>query len=192
MADGQGPRHGDGQGVNAILAATRGCEVVGVDLNPEAVSAGRANAERNGVGERITFLAGDLFTPVEGTFDLVVYDPPFRWFAPRDLVEASMADEGYQTLGRFMSGVGALLRPGGRVLVFFGTSGDLAHLVSLAENAGLEAVTVADRSLTRGNDIVRYPGAVRFPAPPRQRSPVRVLPIRLIVVFTAEFTFTAA
>ena len=67
---------GTGSGVNAILAARGGAEVVGVDINPDAVSAARANAERNGVvGE---FAVSDVFSAVEGRFDLVVIDPPFR------------------------------------------------------------------------------------------------------------------
>ena len=83
---------GTGSGVNAILAARGGADVVGVDINPDAVAAAQANAERNGVvGE---FAVSDVFTAVAGRFDLVVIDPPFRWFAPRDMAEAATADEG--------------------------------------------------------------------------------------------------
>jgi release factor glutamine methyltransferase len=92
---------GTGSGVNAILAASRAREVVAVDINPDAVAAAMANAERNGVADRIRFIHGDLFEPVDGTFDLIVYDPPFRWFRPRDMAAAAMADEGYRSLGRF-------------------------------------------------------------------------------------------
>ena len=74
---------GTGSGVNAILAATRGADVVAVDLNPHAVEAARANAERNGVPDRIAISQSDLFENVEGRFDLVVFDPPFRWMKPR-------------------------------------------------------------------------------------------------------------
>jgi release factor glutamine methyltransferase len=84
---------GTGSGVNAILAARAGGEVVGVDLNPAAVDAARANAERNGVAA--VFAVSDMFSAVEGDFDLAVIDPPFRWFAPRDMAEATIADEGY-------------------------------------------------------------------------------------------------
>jgi release factor glutamine methyltransferase len=40
---------GTGSGVNAILAAQVAHDVVGVDVNPDAVVAARANAARNGV-----------------------------------------------------------------------------------------------------------------------------------------------
>ncbi len=44
---------GTGCGVNAILAASRGADVLAVDINPYAIDAARRNAERNGVSERI-------------------------------------------------------------------------------------------------------------------------------------------
>jgi release factor glutamine methyltransferase len=84
---------GTGSGVNAILAASMSRDLAGVDVNPRAVASAIANAERNGVATRTTFLQSDVFGAVEGTFDLIVFDPPSRWFAPRDLLEASIADE---------------------------------------------------------------------------------------------------
>ncbi len=152
---------GTGSGVNAILAARAGAEVLAVDLNPAAVAAARANAERNGVA--LTCAVSDVFAAVEGRFDLVVIDPPFRWFAPRDLIEAAIADEGYAALGRFFAGVRARLSPGGRVLLFFGTSGDQDHVLSLAAAAHLRVATVATCRLVRGADTVDY-STFRFTA----------------------------
>lgn len=145
---------GTGSGVNAILAARAGADVVGVDINPAAVAAARANADRNGVVAE--FGVSDVFSAVEGAFDLVVIDPPFRWFAARDLSEAAIADEGYAGLGRFFAGIREHLRPDGRVLLFFGTSGDQDHVLGLAADAGLAARTVAIRALTRDGVAVTY------------------------------------
>jgi release factor glutamine methyltransferase len=84
---------GTGCGVNAILAASKSSDVMGVDVNPSAIASATANAAHNGVADRTTFLMSDVFDAVQGTFDLVIFDPPFRWFRPRDLLEASIADE---------------------------------------------------------------------------------------------------
>ncbi len=49
-----------GVGPFAVPMATRGAEVVAVDLNPAAVASLRENAERNGVADRITAVEGDV------------------------------------------------------------------------------------------------------------------------------------
>ncbi len=49
-----------GVGPFAIPAASRGAEVVAVDLNETAIEYLRENADRNGVSERITAIAGDI------------------------------------------------------------------------------------------------------------------------------------
>ncbi|TVQ89287.1 MAG: methyltransferase domain-containing protein [Deltaproteobacteria bacterium] len=156
---------GTGSGVNAILAASRSTEVVAVDINPHAVVCARQNASAHGVSSRITFFESDVFEAVEGTFDLILFDPPFRWFAPRDTLEASIADEGYRALTRFMAEAPARLRPGGRILLFFGTSGDLDYLRGLIERSTLTSEVVAERQLTRGAETVRYL-VYRLKAPP--------------------------
>jgi release factor glutamine methyltransferase len=129
---------GTGSGVVALLAASVGAEVVAVDINPRAVGCARANAARNGLSDHITFLRSDVFDAVPGAFDLIVFDPPFRWFGPRDLLEASSADKGYRALTRFMAEVRDHLRPGGRILLNFGTSGDIAYLHRLIHHEGFK------------------------------------------------------
>ena len=87
---------GTGSGVNAILAASKATEVVAVDVNPRAVEAARRNAVRNGVADRVEVRHSDVFSAVDGQFDLVIFDPPFRWFAARDLLETASSDEDYR------------------------------------------------------------------------------------------------
>jgi len=64
---------GCGSGILAIAAARiwPECELVCLDVDPEAVQTARENAERNGVAEKITFLVGDA-ADVSGSFDLVL------------------------------------------------------------------------------------------------------------------------
>lgn len=147
---------GTGSGVNAILAARRSHRVVGVDINPHAVAAAIRNAERNHVADRTTFFVSDVFERVDGTFDLIVFDPPFRWFRPRDLLEMSFADENYRALTRFMSEAGDRLTSGGRLLLFFATSGDMRYLRHLIDRSGFSADTIASRELTKDGVTVTY------------------------------------
>jgi release factor glutamine methyltransferase len=147
---------GTGSGVNAILAATRGADVVAVDVNPHAVEAARANAARNDVEDRVTIGQSDLFDAVEGRFDLVVFDPPFRWMKPRDWAEASITDEDYRALTAFFARVREHLVEGGRILVFFGTTADVGYLEQLIEANGLVAEIVARRELDKDGHPVEY------------------------------------
>jgi release factor glutamine methyltransferase len=141
---------GTGCGVSALLAARAGSDVVAVDVNAKAVECARANAERNALSDQITFAHGDLFQGVEGNFDLIIFDPPFRWFQPRDLLDRSHADADYRTLRQFMTEAPGRLRAGGRIVMNFGTSGDLEYLRELIERSGLVA------------DQTRYGEATKF------------------------------
>jgi release factor glutamine methyltransferase len=127
---------GTGSGVSALLVARAGSDVIAVDINAEAVACARANAERNGLADRIVFIHGDLFQGVEGDFDLIIFDPPFRWFEPRDLLERSHTDADYRTLTEFMAEAPGHLRSSGRILMNFGTSGDLDFLRELIDRFG--------------------------------------------------------
>lgn len=147
---------GTGCGVNAILAARVAHDVVAVDVNPDAVAAARLNCERHGVSDRVDCRVGDLFDSVDGTFDLVIFDPPFRWFAPRDQLEMAFADEDYRTLTSFFEQVGDRLRPHGRVLVFFGTTGDLAYLEELIAAVGMRAEQCSSSTLHRDGQDEEY------------------------------------
>ena len=74
--------YGCGSGILAIAAARLGAaRVAGVDIDPLAVDAARANAERNGVSA----LFADSAEPVAGEYDLVVANilsNPLRVLAP--------------------------------------------------------------------------------------------------------------
>ena len=68
---------GCGCGVLAIIAAKLGAgHVHAIDVSPDVVEVGTANAEDHGVADRITFYRGDLFEPLpEGIkADLIIGD----------------------------------------------------------------------------------------------------------------------
>lgn len=147
---------GTGSGVNAVLAATAGARVIAVDTDPRALDTAAANAARNGVAERVELRRSDVFEAVDETFDLIVFDPPFRWFRPRDRWEAATTDEDYRALGEFFSRARRHLSSRGVVLIFFGTSGDLGHLTHLISENGFTAGTLAHDQVTRDGWTVDY------------------------------------
>ena len=147
---------GTGSGVNAILAASKGADVLAVDINPIAIQAAEANAARNGVAHRIEVRRSDVFSDVDDQFDLIVFDPPFRWFRPRDWTESAMADEGYLAMTRVFRQARGHLCEAGRMLISFGTSGDLGYLKTLVAEEGFTAEVIASDDLTRQGWKVEY------------------------------------
>lgn len=121
---------GTGSGAIAVaLAVNRPqVEVWATDTSPEAVALARTNAERNGVGDRVHVVEGDLLAPIEFPVDLVVanlpylpdrahdarYDgePPEAVYAPGD---------GLDLYRRLLNACreGKLVTPGGTVLLQF-------------------------------------------------------------------------
>ena len=97
-----------------------------------------------------------MFSNVDGTFDWIVFDPPFRWFKPRSLMESVMADESYYSLTRFFDDARRHLRHDGKMLIFFGTSGDLGYLHHLMARRGFSWEEVAHDDLVRDGWKVDY------------------------------------
>jgi release factor glutamine methyltransferase len=62
---------------------------VGSDIAAGAVEPARANAARNGLDDRFTGVESDWFTAIEGSFDIIVSNPPYI----RTDVVASLAPE---------------------------------------------------------------------------------------------------
>jgi release factor glutamine methyltransferase len=89
-------------------------------------------------------------------FDLIIFDPPFRWFAPCDLLEAATTDENYRALTRFFRQARQHLTDHGRILIFFGSSGDLAYLQQLIDEEGFQREALAQHSLLRDGWQVEY------------------------------------
>jgi release factor glutamine methyltransferase len=70
---------GTGSGAIALAIADElpEAEVIGVDTSVEALSLAVENAARTGLEGRVELRRGDLLTGVEGSFDLVVSNPPY-------------------------------------------------------------------------------------------------------------------
>lgn len=147
---------GTGSGVNAILAASKSKDVLGVDINPNSIECARLNAQTNNVADRIIFQQSDGFKAVDGKFDLIVIDPPFRWFAPRDIYEVGTTDENYNFLNGFFSDVRNYLLDDGRILLCFGSSGDIDYLNKLIDVSGFKKEIIAKRDLLKEGINVSY------------------------------------
>ncbi len=140
---------GTGSGLNAILAASKSSDVMAVDVNPYAVKCAKNNAKLNHVSSLVKIFESDLFRNVKGRFDLVIFDPPFRWFKPRDIRERATADENFRTMTSFFRNVKKYLSRNGRVLTCYGTNGDMRYFQYLLKKNNFEVKTLNKKSLVR-------------------------------------------
>jgi len=84
---------GTGTGIQAIFAAKKGARIIATDINPKALKCAKLNINYHNLKNRISVLKSDLFSKVKSKFDVIIYNPPLRWFKPRDMLERSSLDE---------------------------------------------------------------------------------------------------
>lgn len=67
-----------GPGIQSLVCASRGMDVVAAEINPVAAALGAANARVNGLEDRVQVRVGDLYacTQDDRRFELVVANPP--------------------------------------------------------------------------------------------------------------------
>ena len=87
-----------------------------------------------------------MFENLEGKLDLIVFNPPFRLFEPRDMWERSSADKEYGTLRLFFENAEKYLNDKGRILMVFGTSGDIRYFKHLIRKYGFKRKQILKES----------------------------------------------
>jgi release factor glutamine methyltransferase len=112
---------GCGSGLISLHCAKAGATVVAVDINPKAVDCTTANFQRNGLQARIHL--SDLFSDVEGRFDLILFNPPYLVGPGEGDLERSWAGgkDGVEILERFLRQAPEHLAHGGHVVVLLST-----------------------------------------------------------------------
>ena len=151
--------HRDGAHRLAALGTGSGCILVallgewprawglGLDRSPGALRTARANAARNGVGDRAAFAAGDWAAALAGPFDLVVANPPYIASTVVDGLSGEVRDhdprlaldggpDGLDAYRAILAQVPPLLAPGGHLVVEIGYDQEAA-LCGLAAAHGL-------------------------------------------------------
>jgi len=127
-----------GTGSGCIAAAlAQDCEVVATDINPHAVFCARQNG--------IDVVRSDLFSGIRGTFDLIVFNPPYLPTQPDeridDWLESALdgGTTGRDVIGRFADTVSEVLAPAGRILLLVSTLTGLSEVVELFAGRGFTA-----------------------------------------------------
>ncbi len=134
--------------------------VVATDASSDALGLAQENAARNGLADRVSFLHGPWWSPVEGTFDLIVSNPPYvteadwaetapevRQWEPKSALIA--ADEGLADLRSILAGARKHLSPSGLLALEAG--------LGQPEVLAAEALALGFPSANTHRDITRRP-----------------------------------
>jgi release factor glutamine methyltransferase len=142
---------GSGCVLLTLLAERGEATGVGADLSPAALQVAAGNAADLGVAARASFVLSDWFDAIDGSFDLIVSNPPYiseaemAELSPEVLHEPHMAltpgGDGLSPYRAIAAGAGRHLRAGGRLLVEIGwQQGPAVQQIFL--DAGLAQVQV--------------------------------------------------
>lgn len=153
----------------ALASALQRASITATDFSSNALAVAARNALNNNVGERISFVCGDLFEPAVGMYDIIVSNPPYisegefallapevREYEPRRALVAG--PEGTEIHRRLVQGAGRFLRRGGWLAMELGAgqrgalekmlyNSDYCDIVFHRDYAGVERAVLAK---TRG------------------------------------------
>jgi len=144
---------GVGSGNIAITLATKisNARIFAVDISSDALIVAKINAERHHVLDKITFLCGDIFKPLEGygiesKIHFIVSNPPYvaidefenlqeevRNYEPYGALVSGQ--DGLQMFKRIIAGANIWLKPGGLIVCEVGEK-QIRTVACLLEDAG--------------------------------------------------------
>jgi release factor glutamine methyltransferase len=133
---------GCGSGIVSVFASDIASMVVATDLNPHAVKC----AADNGV----TVVRTDLYAGLKGTFDLIVFNPPYLPTSKEECLgewDGLMLDggpNGRRAITRFLKGIRELLSTGGRVLLLVSSLTGVSEVSRSMQKAGLAVESVSE------------------------------------------------
>jgi len=135
---------GAGVGAVGLCIGSRvpGCEITGIELQPELAALAERNAALNSVSERVRTIVYDLAQPLPlelGTFDHVATNPPYLAAAVADpspdVAKALATVESSAALARWLEVATAVLKPAGTLTIIH-RSERLDEIAALLERLG--------------------------------------------------------
>jgi release factor glutamine methyltransferase len=139
---------GTGSGCIAVALAHERprARVIGIDRSAAARGVAAANVARHGLTARVHLVQCDLLTAIVGPVDMIVSNPPYVDPADAPGLQPEVAaheppgalfapDSGLAILHRLCDTAGAVLAPGGHLIVEFGAGQD-RHLREIADRSG--------------------------------------------------------
>ncbi len=131
---------GTGTGILALFAALNGARhVTAVDVDNDAIENASENIKEHKLEDSITLFESDLFTNVEGKFDVILAQWPIAPCAWEHLEHPV-----FNLYQNFLNQLEEHLLPNGKCLVTSASFGDVEALKRLLEKSGFSVETFAE------------------------------------------------
>jgi release factor glutamine methyltransferase len=123
---------GTGTGLVAIHCAKHGGRVIATDVCEQALGLARENVMENGV--EVDLREGDLFDPIEGQFDVIIFNPPYLPTEAEDLTDSPLdaaldgGPDGTDVTLRFLQQLPAYLAEEGRAYLVTSSLQDMSRI----------------------------------------------------------------
>ena len=123
---------GSGSGILSVAMAEQGAKVTAVDINSEAVEATKERAKEAGV--EVEVFRSDLFDKVTGSYDLIVFNPPYLPGREMDGDEKWRGGEkGVEVTERFLDKYAQHLKPGGEAFFLLSSRAEYQYIIDKYE-----------------------------------------------------------
>jgi release factor glutamine methyltransferase len=142
---------GVGSGYVSLVAAENAESVVGIDINPHAVKLAKLNAKLNNISN-VEFILGDLFSPINGRFSLILINPPYlqrlEGLKHRQIDYSwNGGEDGRMLTERFLREANNYLEKTGRMLIVQSSLSGYEETMETLLRNGLKAKTIAEETL---------------------------------------------
>jgi release factor glutamine methyltransferase len=148
---------GVGSGITSVIAASKGANVTGIDINPNAVKNAKANANLHKVENNTNFIVSDLFENMgDKTFDVIYWNVPFCFVEVDNLsvLEKSVFDYHYNSIHKFINEAGKFLKTDGILYIgFSNTIGSPDKLFNYLFEANFKSISIVAQKNIDWNEI---------------------------------------
>lgn len=115
---------GTGSGIVALEMAKKGAKVTAADINNEAVE--KLSEKIDGTGQDIEVKMSDLFSDLEGEYDLIAFNPPYlpgeKGVGDEEIWRGG--EKGTELTERFLEDIDNYLTEGGYAVVILSSRAD--------------------------------------------------------------------
>lgn len=142
---------GTGSGIQAITAGLKASKVIAIDINPEAVTFARKNVTAHNLGNTISVVEGDLFSPLKANtlFNTILFTPPYMEGTPISDLDHALFDRNKKLIARFFEEAGHYLKPDGCIQMLYSSIAGTDQALQIAGKLGWKHTLMAhEKTLT--------------------------------------------